>query len=307
MDRGSLSLALGPPTPEVFSLRSPRERSGGDQPDRDLWILRESPQLPPHLEISPIAATTAPPSRFLNLSSTLLVYGLIGFAVFGLVNIRHESIGIPSQVQTVSVILEHESTAGPSEVPAPKSAGGGMPGAGRTTDQPALQNSLPQPLTGLSVDEMPLPQLDVPQETNLLPTRPLILSGGRGGGGTAGSGPSEGHAVGFRTGWGESGLLSGNKRGLTVTLDTLEVLHQEVPKYPEAARAEGLSGDVIVDVTIDELGIPTEIEILQTPHKVFLPEVLRVTRKWRFTPVVFSGRKVRANFRICFRFIIETT
>jgi protein TonB len=152
--------------------------------------------------------------------------------------------------------------------------------------------------------------MEVPQETNLLPTRPVIYSGGAisgspgvVGSGTGGQGGPSSHVA----RWGEGGLISGERRGLTVTVDSLDVLHQEIPKYPPAARAARISGEVVVDVVINEKGVPIEILVVRSDHIMLTPTVMEVAPRWRFTPVLFGGNRVRANFRVCFRFILETS
>jgi TonB family protein len=73
------------------------------------------------------------------------------------------------------------------------------------------------------------------------------------------------------------------------------------PEYPAKARQQGISGRVLVEVTINESGDV----ILATP--ISGPDVLRqaavrAARRWKFTPTYLSGVAVRVMGEIIFNF-----
>jgi len=267
--------------------------------------------MPPHLVPNPIAGSFSHPSVLQKICAAMLAWFLFvgsGIAMI-LIGSRAEA-RLQKQVEprTVTVLFERAEEA--SLAPPPPPVPGAAAGATRSeipTEGPSASFD-PRALAHPELAEAPPPpSLDFPEEINLLPTRPVIYSGGSAGTpGVLGSGSGTGEGSGAGTRWGSSPLLSGEARGVTVTLDSLDVLHQEVPAYPPAARSAKISGEVLVDVVIDDRGKPIEVKIVRSDHILLNPPVLEVARKWRFTPILFGGQRMRANFRICFRFILET-
>jgi protein TonB len=66
------------------------------------------------------------------------------------------------------------------------------------------------------------------------------------------------------------------------------------PRYPEAARQQGIEGTVVVHLLIDEAG---SIEAMQpvevTGHPSFRAAVLAMADQWRFSPPSHQGRPVK--------------
>lgn len=276
----------------------------------DLWMVRRKQvALPPHLQPNPITGACPRPSRLLAFSTTMLVWTLLGSACawLHLLGLKRQAGFIKGEPPTVSVIFDQMGSFEPAQAQTP--AGGG---SGSSQAPPASESISTSTLSAAQAQAPEMQQLSIvsvpefPLETNLLPTQPTRLAPGGGGHryGTASSGSGSGSSS-QRTGWGDGTLLSGLGRGMTVTLDSLDVMHQEIPVYPEKARYEHVSGEVIVDVVIDERGIPRQVELVRSDHPLLVSEVMRVTPKWRFAPVVLGANRVRANFRICFRFVIE--
>ncbi|MDR0311808.1 MAG: TonB family protein [Acidobacteriota bacterium] len=79
------------------------------------------------------------------------------------------------------------------------------------------------------------------------------------------------------------------------------VIHRVHPVYPASARAEAISGEVILDVTIDEEGIVTEVVALSGPDEL-IAAAIDAVRQWRYRPTLVNGApvsvkgEIRANF-----------
>ena len=299
-----------PPVPAAGVAVSPASRTRAALAQRaESW---KAGPLPPHLEPNPITGAFSSPSVFQKVCSALLSWVLLAIAFVLVIFLgrkaeaRSHAVDVP---RTVTVLFESPANLEPGPPPPPEP----RPSGGASSETPTESTSAyfdPRALAHPELAETPVPDsMVVPMETNLLPTRPVIYSGGTAPGtpgvmGAGSGGPGGGSEHVAR--WGDGGLISGERRGLTVAVDSLDVLHQEIPKYPPAAKAAKIAGEVVVDVVINEKGIPIEILVVRSDHIMLTPTVLEVAPRWRFTPVLFGGQRVRANFRVCFRFILET-
>ena len=74
---------------------------------------------------------------------------------------------------------------------------------------------------------------------------------------------------------------------------------------PVVARSEipdGVTGDVVVEVTIDTLGNVTETRILKPLGYGIEDKVLAVLRNWRFRPATMDGRPIPSQQDVYFHF-----
>lgn len=67
--------------------------------------------------------------------------------------------------------------------------------------------------------------------------------------------------------------LPGLNRGTTI---------QVAPPYPDACRAKGIEGVVLVQFDITDRGETTNIQIISSPDRCFDRDVIRAVRGWRF-------------------------
>jgi periplasmic protein TonB len=73
---------------------------------------------------------------------------------------------------------------------------------------------------------------------------------------------------------------------------------QMSPSYPPAARADGRSGDVTVEFTVDEKGHVVEPHVMNSTDSVFDGPALQAVAKWRFDPGMVHGRIVRFRMAV---------
>jgi protein TonB len=76
------------------------------------------------------------------------------------------------------------------------------------------------------------------------------------------------------------------------------------PAYPEKARAARIQGVVIVQVTIDPEGVPTQALALEGP-KELRPAAELYTMHWRFEPALLNGKPVHARFKVTVPFRLD--
>ncbi|MCC7043823.1 MAG: TonB family protein [Acidobacteria bacterium] len=76
------------------------------------------------------------------------------------------------------------------------------------------------------------------------------------------------------------------------------------PVYPEAARAAGISGVVILEATIDPEGMPVNIKILRS-----IPDLdqaaINAVREWRYQPTLLNGVPVAVMMTVTVNFALQ--
>lgn len=95
-----------------------------------------------------------------------------------------------------------------------------------------------------------------------------------------------------------------NPSVLELTGTQVQVLHQAEPIYPAMARIIKIQGDVVVRMTIDTTGHPSDVKVLSGPEQL-RGEALRCARQWRFTPARLGGEAVPAAFNLTLRFVLR--
>lgn len=97
-------------------------------------------------------------------------------------------------------------------------------------------------------------------------------------------------------------LPSDGKASVQGTIvDNPVVLRQVAPVYPLAARRHGLEGTVVLLVSLDRDGVPSEVKVEVSSGRFDFDEAAqRAVREWRFDPPKESGTyvRVRVEFRL---------
>jgi TonB family protein len=83
-----------------------------------------------------------------------------------------------------------------------------------------------------------------------------------------------------------------------------KAIHRVQPAYPPAAKAERLSGTVLIKVVIDEAGLVTEAKVLCGPD-LLAADSLAAARKWRFQPTELNGVPVKVQGVLTFNFTLQ--
>ena len=91
---------------------------------------------------------------------------------------------------------------------------------------------------------------------------------------------------------------------ITLSGDAVRILHQVDPIYPALAMAAHLQGQVVVRMTIDERGLPSDVEAISGPQ-VFQGPALRAARQWRFESARQNGVAVPATFLLTLNFVLR--
>ncbi|GEM78041.1 energy transducer TonB [Vibrio superstes] len=68
-------------------------------------------------------------------------------------------------------------------------------------------------------------------------------------------------------------------------------LHRMEPRYPARALSRKIEGYVVMSFTINEVGNPIDIEVVQSePSRVFDREATRALQRWKYQPLVVNGK-----------------
>lgn len=77
------------------------------------------------------------------------------------------------------------------------------------------------------------------------------------------------------------------------------------PPYPQAAVDQNISGRVVLIVSIDEAGRPTNVEVEHSePEGIFDRAAVAAAGQWKFAPAIENGRPVPSRVRVPVEFRI---
>lgn len=78
------------------------------------------------------------------------------------------------------------------------------------------------------------------------------------------------------------------------------------PKYPASLRAAGIEGRVVVQFVVDTLGRAElgDLQVVESPHPLFVDAVRSALARYRFTIGEAAGRKVRTRVQLPFVFTL---
>lgn len=240
------------------------------------------PDLPPTLQPSAVLAAAPPSETLRSAALASLVYLLIGAAAVAASTLV-KPVVIPSPpLPPAGPTIIFEPWVRPAvlvQLPSTQSSAKGSEGP--LVQQPAVTAVRPDPTE---------PASGLPTENHRLDPPPI---------GVRSSGPAQPTAP--STGPG-TGMAAPTVRDFTMT--GLAVLHRVEPLYPDIARRARVQGAVVLLMTVDDQGLPTEVKVLEGP--LVLQEVaMRAARQWRFEPARMEGRPVPASFRLTLNFSLR--
>jgi len=84
------------------------------------------------------------------------------------------------------------------------------------------------------------------------------------------------------------------------------ITHKETPLYPEEARKKGISGFVLLTITINEKGNIEQARVYNKDADPLLAKAaLEAVYKCKFKPAQIDGKPVKVNMNIPYRFALE--
>jgi protein TonB len=234
--------------------------------------------LPPTLQPCAVAAS-APASDHLRVATIAgLIYAALAASTVVLSNLAPPRILAPARPpdRWRPVVIESAPSAfRPAFHPVPAGGGGEASTTPLVTQPPAPQEAPGNAAAGLPTEDHHQDPVGSGTGTTGIPAPP----------GTP-LGPSPGSAVHDFTSAG------------------LAVLCQVDPAYPDFARRARIQGTVVLLMTVDEMGQPLRVQVLEG-HPVFHEAAVQAARQWRFEPARLDGRPVSASFRLTLKFSLR--
>ena len=103
------------------------------------------------------------------------------------------------------------------------------------------------------------------------------------------------------------GGAAGGSAGLSGVFSPPQYRHCPAPPYPAAARAQRLSGEVLLRVAVLENGAVESVALRRSSGHALLDEAaLRAVRGWRFAPAHRGERAVPATVEVPVRFALTS-
>jgi len=83
------------------------------------------------------------------------------------------------------------------------------------------------------------------------------------------------------------------------------VLTQPEVRYPEEARRQGVEGQVVVNIEIDEKGRVRKVKLVKGIHPLLDAAAIEGVRKMRFRPARAAGEAVPVKIRYVYTFVLD--
>ncbi len=77
-----------------------------------------------------------------------------------------------------------------------------------------------------------------------------------------------------------------------------KLIHKIMPEYPPSCKQENISGKVIMQVSIDEQGFVSNVDILNSPHSDLGSAATDAIKQWKFEPVTKNGKPISVKFPV---------
>lgn len=87
-------------------------------------------------------------------------------------------------------------------------------------------------------------------------------------------------------------------------------LKMDPPKYPDEARAKGVTGKVILSMTVTETGDAIDIKVTGEPTpemRALVASALDAARQWKFKPALSGAKPIRTTIAVPLDFKLDTT
>ena len=83
-------------------------------------------------------------------------------------------------------------------------------------------------------------------------------------------------------------------------------IRQVQPLYPEAARAMGLTGKVLLQIVVNQDGRVVSVEVMQASNPIFVDPAVAAVRQWRYSrPIDAAGQSVACYVTVLVSFAME--
>ncbi len=88
-------------------------------------------------------------------------------------------------------------------------------------------------------------------------------------------------------------------------VEAAKLIRSHPPEYPEAARAKGIEGTVVLDAVISVEGAPLSLKVISSPDPILSDAATQAVREWRYKPTLLNGEPIEVVTTITVRFELE--
>jgi periplasmic protein TonB len=248
----------------------------------------------------PVADPMKERRRPVSVWAAALVHGL---ALMAIASIVKSGIRLAAPITLVSEIAVPKMDP---ELFKPAGGGGGQHGSTPVTKgtPPKFADLQIVPPAVPPIQEPKIriePTVEVPQNVKMASSLPQIglansplvgLSMGDGHGTGLGSGDGSGIGPGYGSGTG------GGPRRVGGAVSAPVLVYQVEPEFSEEARKEKTSGNVLVNLWVDEKGVPSHARVLRGIGMGLDEKALEAVKLYRFKPALENGRPVLVELNV---------
>ncbi len=83
------------------------------------------------------------------------------------------------------------------------------------------------------------------------------------------------------------------------------LIEKVAPKYPEDAREEKVSGEVIIDAYVGADGRVLDAKATNNPDPRLAKAALEAFKQWKFKPATVKGKPVKAKMTVTINFALK--
>lgn len=88
------------------------------------------------------------------------------------------------------------------------------------------------------------------------------------------------------------------------TLQASRLVHRVEPEYPELARRTGVQGMVLLQVTVNERGLVSRVDVLRG-HRLLNQAAVDAVRQWRYSPTLLNDEPVPVVATVTVNFVLR--
>ncbi|MGI8782414.1 MAG: energy transducer TonB [Acidobacteriota bacterium] len=87
-------------------------------------------------------------------------------------------------------------------------------------------------------------------------------------------------------------------------VQSTKLIHRVEPVYPEEARAARVSGTVVMQVTVDEQGVVSDVKTIRG-HSLLDSAAVDAVKQWRYKPTLLNGEPVPVIATVMVQFSLD--
>ncbi len=83
------------------------------------------------------------------------------------------------------------------------------------------------------------------------------------------------------------------------------IIEKVAPKYPEDAKEEKVSGEVIIETYVGADGKVLDAKVINNPDPRLAKAALEAFKQWKYKPATVKGKPVKAKMTVTINFALK--